>query len=242
MRRSSVNWESSINRSMQKNTASPEAHRKVFADRRRDRSGKREAVLCTAVQMFLERGYSRTTLDDIAERLDITKPALYNYFRNKEDILLACYRWGCTLIQQSLDEIAAHGGTGIEKVSAFIRSYTGVITIDFGKSVVLLDDAELSSEGRTEIRGYKRGIDRRLRSLIKEGIADGSIVPCDPRLAAFSIAGALNWVCTWYDKRGPLSAAEIASGLAETLTQGLVNREKVKAPARPAKKARTVRS
>src|SRR5262249_4393889 len=55
-----------------------------FESRRRARDEKREAVLRTAVQLFLEQGYHGTTLNDVAERLNVTKPALYNYFRGKD--------------------------------------------------------------------------------------------------------------------------------------------------------------
>jgi AcrR family transcriptional regulator len=198
---------------------------KVFSDRRRDPDGKREAILRTAVQLFLENGYARTALNDIAERLKITKPALYHYFRNKEEILLECYRWGCLLIRESLDEIAAQGGTGMEKLANFIRAYIPIIAVDFGTAVIRLDDGELSGEARAEVRSYKREIDRRLRSLIQEGIDDGSIAPADPKLAAFAIAGALNWICIWYRPGGSLSAEEIAETYARILTEGLVNRE-----------------
>ena len=50
-----------------------------------------------------------------------------------------------------------------------------------------------------------------LRSFIQEGIEDGSIAPCDPKIAAFSIAGALNWICMWYEPEGALSPEEIAT-------------------------------
>jgi AcrR family transcriptional regulator len=69
-------------------------HWKAFADRRRDPETKREAVLQTAAQLFLEKSYSRTSMNDLAERLNITKPALYHYFHNKEEVLLECYRLG----------------------------------------------------------------------------------------------------------------------------------------------------
>ena len=197
---------------------------KAFADRRRDPDGKREAILRTAVQLFLEHGYARTALNDIANQLKITKPALYHYFRNKDEILLECYRWGCLLIRESLDEIAARTGTGLEKVAAFIRSYTDVITVDFGRAVIRLDDAELSDEARVEVRSYKREIDRRLRSLIQQGIDDGSIAASDPKLVAFVIAGALNWISTWYRPGGPLSAEDIAESYIRILAGGLANR------------------
>src|ERR1700733_4784159 len=81
------------------------AYLAAFADRRRDPNGKKEAVLQTAVQMFIEKGYRQTSLDDVAKRLKITKPALYYYFHNKEEIYLECYRRGIAMTQQSLERI-----------------------------------------------------------------------------------------------------------------------------------------
>ena len=116
------------------------------------------------------------------------------------------------------------GGTGLEKVAAFIRSYVDIITVNFGRAVIRLDDGELSSEARAEVRRYKREIDRRLRSFIQQGIDDGSIAPCDPKMAAFAIAGALNWISMWYKPGGALSAEEIAENLVRILIEGLTSR------------------
>ncbi|HBY62044.1 MAG TPA: hypothetical protein DEH78_19665, partial [Solibacterales bacterium] len=101
-------------RKVTKSGKTTEPYQKAFADRRRDPDGKREAILRTAVEMFHNRGYASTSMNEIAEKLHITKPALYHYFRNKEDILLECYRWGCILIREFLDEIANKGGRGLE--------------------------------------------------------------------------------------------------------------------------------
>jgi AcrR family transcriptional regulator len=202
-------------------------HHQAFASRRRDRDSKRDAVLQTAAQLFLEKSYARTSLNDVAERLKITKPALYHYFRNKEEILLECYRLGTGLIGEILDGITQHGGTGLEKVEAFIYSYVNVLTVNFGRCVMRLDEGDLSGEAFAEVRKYKRKTDRRLRSLIQEGIADGSIAPCDPKLAAFAIAGAVNWMCVWYEPEGALSGEEIARHFARTLTQGIAKKRGV---------------
>jgi AcrR family transcriptional regulator len=206
---------------MGRDAASISPHGKAFADRRRDPETKREAVLQTAAQLFLEKSYTRTSMNDLAERLNITKPALYHYFHNKEEVLLECYRLGTGMIEEILNDIAAHCGTGLEKVQAFIYSYANVMTVNFGRCVMRLDEGDLSSEAFAEVRSYKRKIDRRLRAFIQEGIADSSITACDPKIAAFSIAGALNWICIWYKPKGPLSAEEIATQFARTLTQGL---------------------
>ncbi len=165
-------------------------------------------------------------MNDVADRLNITKPALYHYFDNKEDILIECYRLGVGLIDEILNETADHCGTGLQKVEAFIRSYATVMTVNFGRCVMRLDEGDLTSGARAEVRAHKRRIDSRLRSFLEQGVEDGSIAPCDPKITAFSIAGALNWICMWYEPDGVLSPAEIAAQFERTLTQGLAARKR----------------
>jgi hypothetical protein len=70
---------------MSRDAAQSLAHLEAFTSRRRDPATKREAVLKTAAQLFLEKSYGKTSMNDVAERLNITKPALYHYFHNKPD-------------------------------------------------------------------------------------------------------------------------------------------------------------
>jgi hypothetical protein len=146
------------------------------------------------------------------------------------------------MIEEILNDIASHAGTGLEKVEAFIYSYASVMTVNFGRCVMRMDEGDLSSGAFAEVRGYKRKIDRRLRSFIQEGIGDGSIAPCEPKIAAFSIAGALNWICIWYEPNGPLSAKEIATQFARTLTQGLAARRRKGSHSRGASSTNTNRT
>jgi len=178
-----------------------------FETRRRDRDAKREAVLRTAVQLFLEQGYHRATLNEVAERLNITKPAIYNYFRGKDDILFA--------------GIDAAGGAGLVKLRELIRGYAALMTTDYGRSLVRFDVRDLPEGHAATVRSAKRRIDTVFRRYVAEGVADGSIVPCDAKLTAFAIAGSLNWIGHWFQPAGALAADEIAEGFAEQLTSGL---------------------
>src|ERR1039458_3150767 len=107
-----------------------------FENRRRARDEKREAVLRTAVQLFLEQGYHRATLNDVAERLNITKPALYNYFRGKDEILFECWALGQERVDEFIAEIDANGGTGLARLRKLVRSYAEVMATDYGASLV----------------------------------------------------------------------------------------------------------
>ena len=195
-----------------------------FEDRRRARDQKREAVLRMAVKMFLEEGYHRTTLTEVATRLNITKPALYNYFRSKEDILLECYRLGREMYEQSIARIERQKGNGLEKLCELIRAYAHVITTDFGRCLVRLDDRELDAGARADVRGAKRRYDAAFRAQIANGIADGSILPCDPKLTTFIITGSLNGIGAWYRPDGDLPVDVIAETFVERLTEGVAAR------------------
>jgi AcrR family transcriptional regulator len=202
-----------------------------FEDRKRARDVKREAVLRMAVRLFLEEGYHCTPLSRIAERLNITKPALYNYFSSKGEILHELFRLGDEQYGERFGRIERSVGGGLTKLKAIIRAYAISITGDFSMCFARLDDRELGDVPRAEVRRWKRRYDLAFREQIENGIADGSIVPCDARLAVFAIAGALNGIADWYQPGGARSPEAIADEFATRLTAGLVARA-ARAPAR----------
>jgi len=208
-----------------------------FESRRRARDEKREAVLRMALQSFLEQGYHRATLNDVAERLNITKPALYNYFRGKDDILFECWALGQERVDEFIAEIEASGGNGLARLRKLVHAYARIMATDFGASLVRFDSRDLSEKNRKVMRAAKKSVDLTFRRYITEGIADGSIKPCDAKLAAFAIAGSLNWIGHWYRHDGALSAEAFADEFSIRLTEGLATKQLTPtAQSAPAKK------
>jgi AcrR family transcriptional regulator len=202
-----------------------EPWRAFQARQRNQEDAKRDAVLKTAARMFLEQGYRRTSMSELAKRLQITKPALYYYFRNKEELLVGCYRAGIALVEITLDRAQFNRGDGLTKVKAYLDAYAkSTIINDFGRCVAMLDENELSLKTRKEVRALKRRIDTTLRAYIEEGIQDKSIAPCNVKIASFAMSGAINWIGTWYQPTGELTGAEIAFYFSDLLTEGIRNR------------------
>ncbi len=111
--------------------------------------------------------------------------------------------------------------TASKKVAAFVQTYTVIIARDFGRFLVRQDDRELSNKAQIEVRAEKRKIDQMLRSFLEQGVTDGSIRPCNVRLAAFALAGAIHSLANWFEPGGPLTAEQVAVEFTQTLTQGL---------------------
>ena len=90
--------------------------------------------------------------------------------------------------------------------------------------VTRIAETELSPAGGRAFRAEKRKIDTRLRGLIEECMAAGSIRSGDVRLMTSTVAGALNWIAGWYDPACPLAPNQIADQVVDLLLQGLVVR------------------
>ena len=170
----------------------------------------------------------------LAARLNITKPSLYHYFRNKEEILVECYRVGIAEIDSCLKRSSQEAGSGLARLRFYVNAYaTLVLTGDFGRCVAMIDDSELSPATRRGVRDLKRRVDVSIRALIAQGIQDHSIAPCNPKLVSFAIAGAINWSGAWYQPTGELSPAEIAQAFTEILTGRLDRQAEPPSPSHP---------
>lgn len=185
-----------------------------------ERAAKREAVLSTAVDLFNEKGFSATSLDDVAASLGVTKPVIYHYLGTKEQVLLECLGRGLAALEEAAADAKVNHGNGADRLRAFLIRYAEVNMAPFGRCVVLTADHELSAEGLREFRAMKRRIDAALRALIAAGVADGSLAPRDPGLTAAALAGAVNWIPRWHDPKGDRSPEDIAAELVDTLLDG----------------------
>lgn len=199
--------------------------------REEQREEKRLAVLRTAARMFNEKGFHATSLDEVAEALDISKPTVYYYVKSKDEILFECVRLGLEMVVQAADEVEQAGGSASEKLMAVMRKYAEIVTMDFGMCLIRVGEDPLPSQSRAELRRLKARIDMQFRTLVRDGVAEGAFAACDPKITAFGIAGTLSWIARWYDPQGPMSADDIAERCIALLMNGLVSRKTDDAPA-----------
>ena len=200
-------------------------------ERAAEREQKREAVLHAAVRMFNGRGFHATSLDDVAASLGVSKPTIYHYLGNKDQVLFECVTRGVAQLRAAADAALASPGSGLERLNSFLRRYAEITMTDFGRIIVLTSDAELSDESAQRFRALKRDIDLAMRELIEAALADGSVAPVDVRLAAFTIAGAINWTARWHRHDGPQAPEEVAAQMVGLLTNGLAPRpEPIRSP------------
>ncbi len=195
---------------------------------RANRELKREALIRVAARAFNVRGFHNTSLDDIADALEVTKPTLYYYVRNKEELLFQCFLTGLEGIRNAFREVANSREPARQRLAIVLRGYAVAIASEFGWCMVRAEDQDLSPEMSEHIKALKSEIDLGIRKLINDGMRDGSIKVEDPKMTAFAMAGALNWIAHWYRDNRPMSAEQIADLFVRIFENGIVPRGAVK--------------
>lgn len=182
---------------------------------------KREAVLREAGQAFGRKGYHNTSLDDVARALGISKGTLYNYVRDKQEILFAFHQLAYDLSDRAFAFGRAQGGTGAEVLRAILAHYIELLTGELGACGALMEVDALRPEDRAEAARRRNAFEAAFVAIIEDGIADGSIRPVDPKLAVFTFMGAINWLPRWYVPGGRLTGNEVAEQMTDLLMSGL---------------------
>ena len=190
------------------------------APRRKRGTITKEAIMEVASAMFKERGYDRTSLDEIAAALSVTKPSLYYYFRNKEDILLECIKAGYAHFADNLLAADDERRSGRERVQIFLDVYLSVVK-DRVLSMIVADDRMMSESGRALYSEYRRIINAHLKDRIKAGIADGSIRATDARLVTFAIFGMFNWITRWTQPPSDDDIADVRRAFSGVIFDGI---------------------
>ena len=100
-------------------------------ERQHDREVKRDAVIRAAAHAFNQRGFHNTSLDDIAAALEVTKPTVYYYVSNKEQLLYECFLAGVEPIRAALREACGLDVPAREKLNAVLRNYAQAMASEF---------------------------------------------------------------------------------------------------------------
>ncbi len=201
--------------------AKPDSPWRASRERLRDRELKRDAVIRAAARAFNRKGYHNTSLDDIAAALEVTKPTVYYYVSNKEELLFECFVAGIERIRAAFREARSLAMPARERLNAVLRRYGEAVASEFGWCMVRAEDQDLSPDMSGHIKAMKSEIDQGIRRLLREGIQDGSIQTCDPKMTAFALAGALNWIAHWYRESQVMTGAEIAGAFIAVFENGL---------------------
>ena len=182
---------------------------------------KREAVLREAGRAFSRCGYHNTSLDDVAKVLGISKGTLYNYVRDKQEILYAFHQLAYELADRAFAYGRSKGGNGAEVLRNILVHYIELLTNELGACGALIEVDALRPEDRVEAALRRDAFEKAFVAIIEDGIRDRSIRTVDPKLAVCTFMGAINWLPRWYAPSGRLPGNVLAEQMTDLLLSGL---------------------
>jgi AcrR family transcriptional regulator len=181
---------------------------------------QKDRMLRAAAKCFNQKGYSGSSLKDVAQVLGLTDAALYYYVKNKEELVYLCYLRAGDVGRETMDRAIAEGSNGLDTVKRYLRYHLEAMTGKRGPIAIMSEIPSLKPEHRERILEISRRHGARFEAILKKGIEDGSIAPCDVRMTGNAIMGSLNWVPKWFHGDAAI-AANVVAEFPEILSAGL---------------------
>ncbi len=189
----------------------------VKAEEKKAQNDRRQEIIDAAAAIFARNGYEATSIQDIAEAVDILKGSLYYYIDSKEDLLFDVIQDVHEPALSNLARQESSDGAAIDRLRMFVTDHVTYNARNMTKIAVFFHDfRSLSGERRETIVQERDRYDHFLRELIAQGQDEGTICPgINGKLAAFAILGLMNWMYQWYKSTGEKSVEQIADAFAE---------------------------
>ncbi|SEQ92115.1 MULTISPECIES: TetR/AcrR family transcriptional regulator [Lentzea] len=190
--------------------------------RRRGRPGyDLETLLKAAAELFYERGYDGTSIQDLANRLGVTKSAIYHHVSGKEALLRLAVDRALDGLFAEVTKLDTVGGRAVERLEHLVRGSVTVL-VEQLPFVTLLLRVRGNSETEREALARRREFDQIVTALVADAAAEGDLRPdINPATTTRLLFGMVNSVIEWYRPQGGLSAADLADMVATVAFDGL---------------------
>lgn len=198
-----------------------------------DKKKKREDILLSAIQSFASKGFSKTTINDIAKTANIGKGTVYEYFKSKDEIIHHAFLYFTSSMMGGFEDILTSDNNAKEK---FIEMLNAFCHITDGKSGELLDimmdfwaEGLRSDNAKSILHEDMRQMYISYRHLIKTIINQGIKEKCfkdtvDSDSLATAIIGMLDGLLVqWILDRDEINISKIIDSFIEMILKGIEN-------------------
>jgi TetR/AcrR family transcriptional regulator, cholesterol catabolism regulator len=191
---------------------------------RRYRAPDRDTILNVAAQLFERRGYRSTTMQDLADELNISKATLYAHGKSKTDVLIGIFEQWTQLTEQDLDQAVRHPQP-VERVRLLLRLWIQrSVSMRAHRTVFALcaSDHELAPDVAARFIAWDDSIQERLRELVALAQELGVVrTEINANVAALQLINAPRWAADRLVAPGLLDVDATVEQVLDLLLYGL---------------------
>lgn len=166
----------------------------------RKRTRKIREILMASAEVLNRDGYHAMSMEDVAEKVDLTKATLYHYFGSKDELIAACL----TLVGSEVNERLAALAKANEDLSAklqlrsLLAEQLTILLIDYPEAARLFSQPlDWPPEHRKLLRSLREEHDSVFRAVMQAGVESGEFSTADANIALHCIYGAINYAPVW---------------------------------------------
>ncbi|MGI8711618.1 MAG: TetR/AcrR family transcriptional regulator [Solirubrobacteraceae bacterium] len=180
---------------------------------------RRRELLDAAAALYAERGYRATSMNDLAGRVGLSKPALYHYVRSKQDLLVELYE---EVLRASTDSVAAIEAATPRAIDALREVIVQRVAYTCEHQPLLRvffeEEAGLPRSALEDVLRARRRYEDAVIAIALRAAEDGSLeIAVAPRIYVNALLGAANWVYKWFDPAGRLGPRALGEEIAAAL-------------------------
>lgn len=183
----------------------------------------RQALVDSALRLFEENGFDRTTLQQIVDGAGLTKGAFYHHFQSKEDVLWKIQNEYLDTQIDAATVISEKGDDPVEQLRALIRlSLVGVVTYRAHVAVFYQERRHLTGERLESIAQKRDQLESLFLHAVERGIEGGTFRRgVSAQVTTFGIIGMCALAFQWYRPDGRLGIEDVADQFCDLVLDGL---------------------
>lgn len=183
---------------------------------------QRSDIIQAAAQIFRQKGYHGTSMQDIADNVQLQKASLYHHVSSKQEILLSILDQALEGLIEDLERIVAAQMPADQKLCEAIQSYIKRMMQDADlAAVLLLEYRSLEPDQRQNHVTRRDRYESLWRQILMEGVSTGVFRELDISVSTFALLGVQNWTITWFHENGRLSAKDLANLYCDLFLSGI---------------------
>lgn len=191
------------------------------ARRYRQFTDRRLEILRSAADAFTRSGFTRATMDEIADKVQMTKGNLYYYFPSKQDLLFFCQDESLGRLIEQTQTISRSGLDACAQLRAMIICHVKTILEELPGSTAHTDFRSLPAPLLNKVIKKRDRYEQAYRDVIKRGIQQGAFRKCNVKTAVWAILGALNWSVQWFSRKGEITVNQLGEDFADLFVASL---------------------
>jgi len=187
-------------------------------------NARRFEICMTAARTIVQRGFSATSMNDIAQALGVTKAGLYHYISSKDELFYEIVRLGMDWLAQDVIEPLEHIQDPEEHLTQLISRQAALTACTEPWITTLLDEMQgLSPTERRKIERRKRAYFELVRNQLRALHENGRLRAVDPSVAAYSMLGTIIFIPQWLNPRGLFTGEQAAAQVADIALHGIMS-------------------